>query len=548
MPSRKKKNQKPSINAAAEWIRIRRQLFRRTLIQVQKLLGEDSAKLKSYRRSYEKEAESTWKVSSQKELLRKLKSASCVLIGDFHALRQAQRTQLRILQAIGTQDLVLAVECIPWVQQEVLDQWLQGELTDLEFLKNSRWSEDWGFPWENYKPLLEWARDQGVPVYGINKVYRRRDAHTLEMRDHFSAQALVEIRGRHPEALIVVSYGDLHLGSKHLPRQISMRSPAEKILRVFQNSEKIYFEMMARGLDLKCDVVRMKDDLYCVQSMTPWVKWQNYLNYLEAHVDNDWDDEGPSDHTDQIEQYIGVLSKEFHLSAQQGSMETFGPSDVASGAKMWSRIKKRVDRGFIGTYLGWIESGESFYIPELSVGYLARPTVNHVARLAMSALYAQVSGWQKYPRLRAEEFSRNIFLEGILYFGEKLINPRKKTDTLVDLKKSLTLKYTSAQTREVLQLALSQKMTEVGPLRGSSRKHLFRPRRSRSYWEAARLLGGMMGEKLYDLYRQGKISGSEVQSLLQLDLGREDFDLHYGELVAILARYPDPFLSKREKL
>jgi hypothetical protein len=306
--------------------------------------------------------------------------------------------------------------------------------------------------------------------------------------------------------------------------------------------------MMGKGLDLKCDVVRLKKDLFCVQSMTPWVKWQNYLNYLDTHVDTDWDEDGSSDHTDQIEQYIGVLSKEFRLKAIQGNFETFGPSDVRGGAKMWSRIKRKVEPSYIGAYLGWIESSESFYIPELKVGYLARPTVNHVARLAMSALYAQVSGWARYPKLRADEFSQGIFLQGILYFGEKLINPRKKTDTLNDLKKSLSLKYTSAQTREVLQLALSQKMTEVGPLRGSSRKLLFEPRRSRSYWEAARLLGGMMGEKLYDLYRQDKISQDEIQRLLQLDLGREDFELMYGELVTILASYPDPFLSKREKL
>jgi hypothetical protein len=53
-------------------------------------------------------------------------------------------------------------------QQDALNQWVAGELSEKEFLRESRWFENWGTDFELYRELLEFSRDQKIPVIGLN--------------------------------------------------------------------------------------------------------------------------------------------------------------------------------------------------------------------------------------------------------------------------------------------------------------------------------------------------------------------------------------------
>jgi hypothetical protein len=69
-----------------------------------------------------------------------------------------------------------------------------------------------------------------------------------------------------------------------------------------------------------------------------------------------------------------------------------------------------------------------------------------------------------------------------------------------------------------------------------------------SYREAARLLGGMLGEKLFNAYKKNLISKFSVLELLKKPLETENFKDVYYELVEMIETFPEPFSSKKDKL
>jgi len=569
MPSRKKSkpNQSSKKKADHEWIRIRYHLYQKTHAQVQRMLGEESLGLKKYRASYEKECKGNWLVSTRTDLRKEVAASTLVLLGDFHALKQSQRTQLRVMQSYHEwnqkqrkkQGIVLAVEFFSWIHQAKLEKYLKDQMSESEFLTIIEWGKSWGFPWSHYLPLISWAKALSIPIYGINKKQTQRDASSLRYRDRYSAEVLANIREKHPDSIIFVIYGDLHLAGPHLPREIEGRLRQEKTLKIFQNSEKIYFELMDRGLDLKVDVVRLAEKKFCILSVPPWVKWQTYLNVLESYLIREGFAEEEVDYTDQIEQYLKLYTEEFGIPLPEGSSEVFTTTDegrqrapgppISPPISLWRKLEKAVPRNLLADYKYMIENSQSFYIPEIAGSYLAKPSVNHFSELAMGTIYARLSGWKQRPPAGPIHFSRLIWLEAVLYFGTKVVNPRRKTDMIRDIQQSLALRVTNNESREILQLALRRKIFEKGLREGQEVKlpPAVKIRRS-SYIEAARLLGGMLGEKLYFAYHEGLVSTEKLLEWLRQDLSRGQFEKFYFAFLKQIDSYPDPFVSKKEKL
>lgn len=52
--------------------------------------------------------------------------------------------------------------------QDVLDQYLAGKITEAQLVEQSEYEKRWGFPWENYAPLLRFAKTNQLPVLALN--------------------------------------------------------------------------------------------------------------------------------------------------------------------------------------------------------------------------------------------------------------------------------------------------------------------------------------------------------------------------------------------
>jgi uncharacterized iron-regulated protein len=63
---------------------------------------------------------------------------------------------------------MIGLEMFPYTEQKSLDNWRDGLLTEPGFLTLARWYEFWGYHWDYYRDIFLYARDNRIPMYGVN--------------------------------------------------------------------------------------------------------------------------------------------------------------------------------------------------------------------------------------------------------------------------------------------------------------------------------------------------------------------------------------------
>ena len=103
-------------------------------------------------------------------LLERAAKAPAVLLGERHDSAEQHRWQLQTLNQIYglNSNIAVALEMIPRAKQAVLDRWVDGKLTEAEFLREVDWRTVWGFDPQLYLPILHFARMNRVPLVAIN--------------------------------------------------------------------------------------------------------------------------------------------------------------------------------------------------------------------------------------------------------------------------------------------------------------------------------------------------------------------------------------------
>jgi len=93
-----------------------------------------------------------------------------VLLGETHTNTEHHRWQLHTVAALygRNPNMVLGFEAFPRSVQPVLDRWVRGELSDIEFLKQTEWFKVWRFDPGLYLPLFHFARQNRIPMVALN--------------------------------------------------------------------------------------------------------------------------------------------------------------------------------------------------------------------------------------------------------------------------------------------------------------------------------------------------------------------------------------------
>lgn len=97
--------------------------------------------------------------------------ARVVYIGEMHTNFQAHEAQRRIIEELERRfpgQVAIGMEMFREPQQEALDRWTRGELAELEFLKESKWYDNWGSDFGHYRGILTFARDHRLDVRALN--------------------------------------------------------------------------------------------------------------------------------------------------------------------------------------------------------------------------------------------------------------------------------------------------------------------------------------------------------------------------------------------
>lgn len=551
-----------------DWLRTRRALLKSVKEDVRRRLGEDPTDLKAYEAASKKMSRGRYRISSKSEILAEVENADIVYGGDFHAHGPAQRTHFKILRHLAPErPVILAMECFDPKAQKQLDLYLRDKIDGDTLKKRVRWDERWGFPFENYKAIIELAKRRGWRVEAIGIA---RDVtlgkQGLERQDTLTAARLKDLVVRSPGSLIYVLIGELHLS--HLPDQVAAlfkgRRSGLREVAIHINAEAVYFQLAAKGLEHSVDVVRYTDASekpkasllktnsthesvvrFSVLSSPPWVPWQSYLLYLDKTLELAWDPEGdndvdgddfdPTDHVLKLATWIAGDLGLKNLMTKSATADLAVSS--AGDAKLWRKIELSLKGTDLEMARRMLMRGRSFMLPSAGFGCLAQTTVNHASHLASEYLQMKASGRTRTPWRFPKDFQAAILVEALSYFGSKQINHKRQAETISDLRTELQTIQPTDEGRDALRLALDQRMSELVYFhQGRRRKRLVTPSRSVSYLEAALILGRMMGERLYAAYRARKISRREIASLFKTDVLGRDFGRQYDAIIVRLAR------------
>jgi uncharacterized iron-regulated protein len=109
--------------------------------------------------------------ASLDDLVAAMQDADVVILGETHDDATTHALQLRLFQAAAALDrpVALSLEMFETDVQGVLDEYLVGTIRERDFLNAAR---PWGNYAGDYRPLVEFARERGLPVVAANAPQR----------------------------------------------------------------------------------------------------------------------------------------------------------------------------------------------------------------------------------------------------------------------------------------------------------------------------------------------------------------------------------------
>ncbi|MGD8330484.1 MAG: ChaN family lipoprotein [Acidobacteriota bacterium] len=104
------------------------------------------------------------------DLPERLADVRLLLMGESHTEMASHRVQLAVIRALveSGREVMIGLEMYPYTEQQHLDHWIDGLLTEKGFVQLSRWYENWGYNWGYYREIFAYARDHDVRMVAVN--------------------------------------------------------------------------------------------------------------------------------------------------------------------------------------------------------------------------------------------------------------------------------------------------------------------------------------------------------------------------------------------
>jgi len=110
------------------------------------------------------------KVKSLPEVIDHVASKKIIYVGETHNRFSHHVVQLEIIKNLHRKGKKVAIgmEMFQRPVQKVLDDYVAGKVDERDFLKKSEYFRRWGFDFNLYRPILQFARAEHIPVVALN--------------------------------------------------------------------------------------------------------------------------------------------------------------------------------------------------------------------------------------------------------------------------------------------------------------------------------------------------------------------------------------------
>jgi uncharacterized iron-regulated protein len=110
------------------------------------------------------------KILKRDLLFETLSKQQIIYLGETHDSAKDHQLQLEIIQELHKRrpHLTIAFEQFQRPYQSVLEDYLQGKITESQLVENSEYKKRWGFPWTLYAPIVQFAKQQQFPLIALN--------------------------------------------------------------------------------------------------------------------------------------------------------------------------------------------------------------------------------------------------------------------------------------------------------------------------------------------------------------------------------------------
>ena len=177
------------------------------------------------------------------ELIAGITSRDLVFVGEAHDNPDHHLIQIQILQAVSgrSPSLTVGMEFFQKPQQPIVDRYVQGEITEKEFLEAVDWKKTWGFDYHLYRPLMQLAREKRYRVLAINapnslvRKVARTGLESLEPSERDQLPKEIDLTQSRHRALLQEIYNE------HTPRDL-------KQFEFFYEAQCVWDETMASHL------------------------------------------------------------------------------------------------------------------------------------------------------------------------------------------------------------------------------------------------------------------------------------------------------------
>ena len=423
-------------------IKTRKEIYEQLKKKVEFYLKNKGPELAYYYEEQEAYKNINFQNENLEDFIQRVKEASIVYLGDFHTFDQSSKNLQRLIKStlLPEKEVIIGLEFVSQDDQIYIEQFLNEQITEREFLESINYKDSWRFPWNHYKDFFELSKKNNFKIYGLNS------EGSLSDRDKSAARSISKLHQHNPDSQIFVLFGELHIFPDKLPKNVEELTPSkvDQVI-IHQNIDEIYWQQIEKSPSQRPEssIVRILDNEFSLQNSPPWVKLESLVYWLEnLNEDPEFDF-----HEYLIETGLKSLGNDTYdnFSYLTGKLiEAIGIEDIPKSKIDNFNLYDHHSLEFILTkissfheskrkyYTELLKQEGFFHISSTNIYYCSSYSVNRISYLTGIHLHNIIAEKNVHFENEGPFFTSEVIKSFFGYLASKIFNPYRKCDLYLD--------------------------------------------------------------------------------------------------------------------